>query len=221
MVSPVKPTHFWNDVPERCSTTTYAWCGALAFTQLPARPADDEPVEDPHAAMTRASVALAQTRCLRTLLPPGGQPFPNAPHKADRQGASVPLRADGSPMWAFRSPGLRIAAPVRLPGVDRPQWRCRTVAPRSQLRDSSGFEPDSLGARKDLSPLRGHHVELDEPRIGPGLAGLPPDGTREHRPLEGEGVVLAILAACVDAGGGDLIDESLVDDASQPGSIEP
>jgi hypothetical protein len=27
----------------------------------------------------------------------------------------VPLRADGSPVWAFRSPGLRIAAPARLP----------------------------------------------------------------------------------------------------------
>jgi hypothetical protein len=29
----------------------------------------------------------------------------------------VPLRADGLPVWAFRSPGLRIAAPVRLPEV--------------------------------------------------------------------------------------------------------
>ena len=27
----------------------------------------------------------------------------------------MPLRADGSPLWAFRSPGLRIAAPARLP----------------------------------------------------------------------------------------------------------
>ena len=41
--------------------------------------------------------------------------IPNAPQKADRQEASVPLRADGSPVWAFRSPGLRIAAPAHLP----------------------------------------------------------------------------------------------------------
>ena len=27
----------------------------------------------------------------------------------------MPLRADGSPWWAFRSPGSRIAAPARLP----------------------------------------------------------------------------------------------------------
>jgi hypothetical protein len=32
----------------------------------------------------------------------------------------VPLRADGSPRWAFRSPGLRIAAPARLPEVFTP-----------------------------------------------------------------------------------------------------
>lgn len=29
----------------------------------------------------------------------------------------MPLRADGSPVWAFRSPGLRIAAPARLPEI--------------------------------------------------------------------------------------------------------
>jgi hypothetical protein len=32
----------------------------------------------------------------------------------------VPLRADGSPRWAFRSPGLRIAAPARLPEAFTP-----------------------------------------------------------------------------------------------------
>lgn len=58
----------------------------------------------------------------------------------------MPLRADGSPIWAFRSPGLRIAAPARLPEVFHPSGVCRTEAPRSQLRDSSGFAPDSLGA---------------------------------------------------------------------------
>src|SRR5216684_3356341 len=68
---------------------------------------------------------------------------PNAPLKADRQEASVPLRADGSPVWAFRSPGLRIAAPARLPEAFSPQWRLSdggsplTVA--RQLRFHTGF----------------------------------------------------------------------------------
>src|SRR5713226_7400456 len=65
--------------------------------------------------MTRASVALAQMRRLRTWVSSRRSTTPNAPLKADRQEASVPLRADGSPVWAFRSPGLRIAAPARLP----------------------------------------------------------------------------------------------------------
>ena len=58
----------------------------------------------------------------------------------------MPLRADGLPLRAFRSPGSRIAAPICLPEACRPQWLGRTEAPRSQLRDSSGFAPDSLGA---------------------------------------------------------------------------
>jgi hypothetical protein len=54
----------------------------------------------------------------------------------------VPLRADGSPCRAFRSPGLRIAAPARLPEVSS-QWRLSdggsplTVA--RQLRLCTGF----------------------------------------------------------------------------------
>src|SRR6266446_8376437 len=48
---------------------------------------------------------------------------PNAPLKDDRQEASVPLRADGSPVWAFRSPGLRIAAPAPTFPRPSPQWR--------------------------------------------------------------------------------------------------
>jgi hypothetical protein len=85
MVSPAKPTHFWSDAPERCWTTTYAWWGAPALTHELVGlvwPIDGEP---PHAEMKRASVALAHMRCLRTIVPPGGQPFPNAPQKADRQ----------------------------------------------------------------------------------------------------------------------------------------
>jgi hypothetical protein len=61
----------------------------------------------------------------------------------------VPLRADGSPCRAFRSPGLRIAAPARLPEIFHLSGVCRTEAPRSQLRDSSGFAPDSLGALQE------------------------------------------------------------------------
>ncbi len=59
----------------------------------------------------------------------------------------MPLRADGSPVWVFRSPGLRIAANA-LPSRGRVlSGACRTEAPRSQLRDSSGFAPDSLRTR--------------------------------------------------------------------------
>ena len=45
------------------------------------------------------------------------------------------------------SPGSRIAASVSPSrGPLELQWRFLTKAPRSQLRDSSGFSPDSLGA---------------------------------------------------------------------------
>ena len=57
----------------------------------------------------------------------------------------MPLRADGYAVGAFRSPGSRIAATARLPEASL-SGVCRTEAPRSQLRDSSGLSPDSLGA---------------------------------------------------------------------------
>ena len=60
----------------------------------------------------------------------------------------MPLRADGLPLRAFRSPGSRLAAPICLPEASL-SGVCRTKAPRSQLRDSSGFSPDSLGARQE------------------------------------------------------------------------
>src|SRR5712691_9726198 len=59
--------------PERCSTTTYAWWAAPALTHELVGLAD-EVGNEPQAAMTRASVALAQMRRLRTWFPPGGQP---------------------------------------------------------------------------------------------------------------------------------------------------
>src|SRR5467141_4894198 len=43
--------------------------------------------------------------------------FPERAAESRPPGASVPLRADGSPFRAFRSPGSRIAAPIRLPEV--------------------------------------------------------------------------------------------------------
>jgi hypothetical protein len=55
----------------------------------------------------------------------------------------VPLRADRIANGAFRSPGSRIAAPVRLPEVALPQWHLPdggsplTVA--RQLRYFTGF----------------------------------------------------------------------------------
>ena len=58
----------------------------------------------------------------------------------------MPLRADGFASRAFRSPGSRIAASARLPESFDPVAFVSAEAPRSQLRDSSGFAPDSLGA---------------------------------------------------------------------------
>lgn len=58
----------------------------------------------------------------------------------------MPLRADGFASKAFRSPGSRIAASTRLPGSIGLSGVVLAEAPRSQLRDSSGFAPDSLGA---------------------------------------------------------------------------
>jgi hypothetical protein len=55
----------------------------------------------------------------------------------------VPLRADGLPLRAFRSPGSRLAAPICLPEACRPQWLLSdggsplTVA--RQLRFRTGF----------------------------------------------------------------------------------
>jgi hypothetical protein len=55
----------------------------------------------------------------------------------------VPLRADGLPLRAFRSPGSRLAAPICLPEAVKPQWRLSdggsplTVA--RQLRFRTGF----------------------------------------------------------------------------------
>ena len=58
----------------------------------------------------------------------------------------MPLRADGLPL---RRSGLLACGsppPSAFPRLLDLSGVCRTEAPRSQLRDSSGFAPDSLGA---------------------------------------------------------------------------
>jgi len=74
----------------------------------------------------------------------------------------VPLRADGLPVWALRSPGLRIAAHAHLPEASYLSGAFRAEAPRSQLRDSSGFTPDSLGAPWNLTCSRPQNREALE-----------------------------------------------------------
>src|SRR5438445_5509671 len=162
MVSPANPTHFCMEAPERCSTTIYAWWVAAAFTHEVAGLADDVGDEAPQAAMTRASVALAKMRRLRTWFPPGGQPsrtrrtkptakklpcrFARTGRRCGRSG----LLAYGSPPSGPPSRGLHLS------GV------CWTRAPRSPLRDSSGFSPDSLGTQWNLRAA----TELSDRREG-------------------------------------------------------
>src|SRR5438445_732230 len=75
MVSPANPTHFWREAPERCSTTRYAWWAAPALTQVLAGLADVVGDGLPQAAMTRASVALAQMRRLHVSRRPWPPPL--------------------------------------------------------------------------------------------------------------------------------------------------
>src|SRR5579864_8650106 len=142
MVSPANPTHFWREAPERCSTTTYAWCAAPALAQVLAGLADDVGDELPQAAMRRASAALAHMRRLRTWIPPGGQPSrtrrrkPTArklPYRCARtgrrSGRSGLLACGSSPQPAFP----RHLTSVVLVGRGSPL----TVA--RQLRFRTGF----------------------------------------------------------------------------------
>ncbi len=89
----------------------------------------------------------------------------------------MPLRADGSPVWAFRSPGLRIAANVLPSRGPVPQWRLSdggsplTVA--RQLRFCTGFPScplDMLAAcgpmiRADRDGSRGERWLLELARL--------------------------------------------------------
>ena len=76
------------------------------------------------------------------ILSEGESLLPERTAESRPPGASVPLRADGSPVWAFRSPGLRIIAHVCLPEA-LPQWRLFDVGSSltvaRQLRFRTGF----------------------------------------------------------------------------------
>src|SRR5690348_3192844 len=136
MVSPANPTHFWMEAPERCSTTTQAWWAAAALTQVLAGLADDVGDEVPQAAVTRASVALAHMRRLRTSIPPGGQPSrtrrrkPTArklPYRCARTGRrcgrSGLLACGSPPQPAFPRP----LASVVFDGQGLPAHSCATA----------------------------------------------------------------------------------------------
>src|SRR5581483_3407081 len=137
----VNATHLCSDAPLRCSTTTYACCvpvpEQVGLGVVAVAAGDDE---DPQAAVKSASIALAMARCLRTSLPPGGLlPHRTRCVKADRQELSVPLRADGLPTSGIQVSWLADPRPgPAFPGP-HPVASIRLRAPRSQLRDSSGF----------------------------------------------------------------------------------
>src|SRR5207237_5252363 len=136
MVSPEKPTHFCNGCAlAMCWTTTYALCGADAFTHEPAAGdalADGEPPQALTPPSVRASVALAHMRCLRTRLPPGGQPFPNAPLKADRQELPCRCARTGSP---FGRSGLLARGSPPLSAF--PRWSTSVACFRRRLLANS------------------------------------------------------------------------------------
>src|SRR5690348_2587985 len=143
MVSPVKPTHFCTERPDRCSTTTYAWCEALAFTHAGVGLPDADGVEllQAAAARTMASIALAGEMCFRTGRTSRRSPTERAAESRP-PGASVPLRADGCLRFGIQVSWL--ADPhLRLPSRALTQWRYSgsgsslTVA--RQLRHHTGF----------------------------------------------------------------------------------
>lgn len=65
------------------------------------------------------------------------------------------------------------------------------------------------------------YIKLAKPGLGAPFAWSPPDPAMEHRALEGERLVLAVLTARVGPGFGDFIDEALVDDSTNPEGSKP
>src|ERR1700693_5457125 len=100
--------------------------------------------------------------------------FPERAAESCPPGASVPLRADGC---ALRRSGLLARGSPPQPAFPNrlTQWRRLAEGPRSQLRDSSGFAPDSLGA---LIGILAVYVRLIGPSQ-PEVTGLSGDGHRE------------------------------------------
>src|SRR5438093_11281724 len=94
--------------------------------------------------MSRASVALAAIQCLRTVFPPGGQPFPHTPLKADRQELPCRCARTGDAVWGVQVSWLADRRlPSAFPRCLLPQWlvgdggSSLTVA--RQLRFRTGF----------------------------------------------------------------------------------
>src|ERR1700694_3579623 len=156
IVSPVNPMHFCTVVPELCWTTTYARCAAVALTHELAALAELCLGEPPHALTMpiaiRASVALVPLvpmRCLRTVFPPGGQPFPNALLKADRQELPCRCARTGLPLgvqvsWLadrYLSPPSRGPLPQWLFfGQRLPAYSCATAPVSHRIPLVPGFE---------------------------------------------------------------------------------
>src|SRR6266550_3263143 len=63
-------------------------------------------------------------------------------------------------------------------------------------------------------------IELDEAAIEATLPSRPGDLLLEDRTCKRIGVILAVFAAGIDAGRGDVGREALVDDATEPGRVE-
>src|SRR5438046_9364297 len=94
--------------------------------------------------MSRASVALAAIQCLRTVFPPGGQPFPHTPLKADRQELPCRCARTGGAVAGVQVSWLADRRlPSAFPRCLLPQWlvgdggSSLTVA--RQLRFRTGF----------------------------------------------------------------------------------
>src|SRR5712692_3701199 len=185
MVSPANPTHFCREAPEKCSTTTYAWWAALALTQELAELADEFGDALPQAAKTRASVALAQMRRLRTWFPPGGQPPRTRRRKPTAR--KLPCRCARTGRRCGRSGLLACGSPpqpafprrftsVAFVGLGLPAHSCATapvshripLVPAESLTLVKGrFESCAANSHKKFVV---HHARVESsgrPRAGP------------------------------------------------------
>ena len=92
---------------------------------------------------------------------------------------------------------------------------------RTLPRDVGGVPGEAGGGGSSFRLYSGFMSSwLNSPRTAAG-----PAARRSHErtrgPLEREGVVLAVLTAGIDHSGSDLVDETLVDCAPEPRSVQP